>query len=69
MKFFLKCFALFLVLWGFFVLLDVWFLHIDLKFNGILLYSGIISICLTLIYGWIDDVLIHKRQPELEELN
>jgi len=66
MKFFLKCVAIFLGLWAFFILLDLWVLHIDLHINGIILYSGVISIALTLIYGWVDDVLIHQRQPELE---
>jgi len=69
MKFFFKCVSIFLILWAFLVLLAIWVLHIDLKFNGILLYGGVISIAVTLLYGWIDDVLVHKRQPELDELD
>jgi len=67
MKFFFKCFAIFLGLSVALILLAVYVLHIDLKFNGIVLYSGVISLAVTLIYGWLDDVVIHQRQPELDE--
>lgn len=69
MKFFFKCLGIFLGLSIAFILLALYVFHIDLKFNGIVLYSGVTSIALTLIYGWLDEVIIHKRQPELEELD
>jgi hypothetical protein len=67
MKFFFKCLAVFLFLNVFFILLNQFVLRFDVAFSGILLFSGVLSIGLTIIFGWIDDVLIHKRQPELEK--
>jgi len=68
MKFFFKCFTVFIALWALFIASDLLFFQFDIDFSGIFLYSGVLSIVCTLIYGWIDDVFIHHRQPELDEL-
>ncbi len=67
MKFFFKCLAVFVILWVVFLLLDVYLLQFDLDFSGIVLLSGVLSLVLTIFYGWVDDSFIQHRQPGLEE--
>lgn len=65
MKYAARCIAIFLVLTVLLTLTGVYLLGLSLHINGIILFSALISLLVTLIYGWIDAVYIKKRQPEL----
>lgn len=67
MKFFFKCAGVFIGLWILLILLDAYWLHIDLAFSGIVLYAGVISIAASIFYGWMVDSVIGHRQPGLDD--
>ncbi|NGP87620.1 hypothetical protein [Fodinibius halophilus] len=67
MKFFYECLAVFI---GLSILLTAgveWFVDPQIPLQATMLFTVFMSLLLTLLYGWIADVYIYKRQPELEE--
>lgn len=67
MKFFAKCLTVFIVLAVLIALADEFWIHTNLPISGTVLYSAVLSLVLTLIYGWIDSVYIQHRQPGLKD--
>lgn len=65
MKFFAKCLAVFIVLTLLLVLGDYLLLDTRMPLTATLLFSSVVSLVLTLIYGWVDAVFIQQRQPEV----
>lgn len=66
MKFFAKCVVIYI---GLTILLMIgieFILDKEIPFAGNFLLSAFFGLLLTILYGWIDDVIIHQRQPELE---
>ena len=67
MKYAAQCIVLFLVLTILFVLAGVYWLDLSMPLNGIIFFSAFISLIITIMYGWIDDVYIKKRQPDVKK--
>ena len=67
MKYVAQCIVLFLFLTILFVLLSVYWLDLAMHMNGIIFFSAFVSLIITIIYGWIDDVYIKKRQSGAKE--
>lgn len=65
MKFFFKCFAIFISLTVLLTLGGQFLLQTSLPLSGSILFSAFASLLLTLLYGWIDAVYIH---PGIDEL-
>lgn len=66
MTFFAKCVSLFAGLVIVLVLIHQLVLGTEQPVGASLLYSIVISLAATLIYGWIDEVYIHQRNYPLE---
>ncbi len=67
MKYAGRCIAIFIVLTILLVLADVYWIGSTMPINGIILFSALISLVVTLFYGWIDAVYIKKRQPGIKK--
>lgn len=66
MKFLAKCLVIFIVLTALIMLGIKFLLESEMPFAIIFLVSAFFSLMITIFYGWIDDVFISKRQPELD---
>ena len=67
MKYVAQCLVLFLLLTILFVLLGLYWLDLTMHINGIIFFSAFGSLIITIMYGWIDDVYIKKRQPDVKK--
>lgn len=67
MRFFLKCMAVYIGLTILLMLGNEFLLNNNLDFSGSFLLSAFLSLLLTVLYGWIDEVFIQQRQPGLDE--
>lgn len=66
MKFFFKCLSIFLVLSAIFTTIDRYYVNPQMNFSGSLFLGVSLSLGLTILFGWIDDVYILHRQPGVD---
>lgn len=64
MKYFFKCFSIFIILTLIIVFGVFRFFDVDMPLSGEVLFGAVISLVTTLFYGWIDSVFIKQRQPK-----
>ncbi|WP_138431532.1 hypothetical protein [Fodinibius saliphilus] len=67
MRFFYECLAVFIVLSILLTAGVEWIFDPQIPLQATMLFTVFMGLLLTLFYGWIAEVYVYKRQPELED--